>query len=353
MFFLIGWKRVPVYSPLKQSGNSFISILIPFRNEENNLPVLIESLNNLMYSRSFCEIIFINDHSEDNSVKIIENSHIDFSHSLLHMQESIEGKKKAIWYGIKASRGDIIITTDADCTHPPGWLKAISGFMSQKNHDFVIGPVLLEEKPGFWNIFQRLEFLSLVASTGGAAGIHKPIMCNGANLAYKKHIALNMSHILGAKFLSGDDIMILHEIKKTKEIRVGFLKSKQAIIRTKGTSCLLNYIYQRKRWTSKSRFYKDRDTIITALIVSLINFTLLFTFFAGLFNLSLLIVFSIIFLLKSTIDYFFLKEVSSFFNQKKIMRFLLPVQFIYFFYISFIILISFFGGFEWKNRKVN
>jgi cellulose synthase/poly-beta-1,6-N-acetylglucosamine synthase-like glycosyltransferase len=50
-----------------------VSIIIPFRNEEDNLPALLESLKKQNYT-GMMEVIFVNDRSEDNGVGVIKNS---------------------------------------------------------------------------------------------------------------------------------------------------------------------------------------------------------------------------------------------------------------------------------------
>ena len=97
-----------------QSFDKKVSVLIPVRNEENNLSSLLQSLKNQSYSNY--EIILIDDHSSDGTfdwmVKVaIENKDI----IVCQLPNSLHGKKNAIEQGIKAASGEIILTTDSDC----------------------------------------------------------------------------------------------------------------------------------------------------------------------------------------------------------------------------------------------
>src|SRR6056300_1273164 len=75
------WKNIPEIEGIISSNKStsFISILMPFRNETNSLPRLIESLNQLEVSGIELEVIFINDHSTDSSCDLLNLCKLPFS----------------------------------------------------------------------------------------------------------------------------------------------------------------------------------------------------------------------------------------------------------------------------------
>ena len=106
--------------------NSF-SILIPFRNEELSLPILLKSVIALDYPTTQFEIILINDASSDSSESIVK--HFKMEHPKLNMtlinNDIVKGspKKNAIKKGITMAAYDWIITTDADCIVPESWLR--------------------------------------------------------------------------------------------------------------------------------------------------------------------------------------------------------------------------------------
>lgn len=65
-----GWLKIPVFELKKNTAEIKFSIVIPFRNEAENLPGLLRSINKLNYPSSHFELILINDASEDASLKI-------------------------------------------------------------------------------------------------------------------------------------------------------------------------------------------------------------------------------------------------------------------------------------------
>ena len=97
------WKNIPEIEGIISSkkSTSFISILIPFRNESNSLPILIKSLNQLKVSGIELEVIFINDHSNDSSCDILNLCKLPFS--VLHLEDK-KDKKAAIELGWEKSR---------------------------------------------------------------------------------------------------------------------------------------------------------------------------------------------------------------------------------------------------------
>lgn len=89
-------------------------------------------------------------------------------------------KKKAIETGIAHCNGELIVTTDADCSVPKKWLETIAAFYLQHKPEFIVMPVAINHNNRFIEIFQALDFMGMQGIT--ATMVHH--MCNGANLAY-------------------------------------------------------------------------------------------------------------------------------------------------------------------------
>ncbi len=125
-----------------------ISIVIPFRNEESNLPKLVESLSKQEH-RSF-EVVFVNDHSEDEGLNLLHEllQKVAFNYQI-HTLKDTFGKKEAIKAGIEVSTQDVIITTDADCTADSYWLEEVSSRFQDERVQMVVGPVILTGN-SFW-----------------------------------------------------------------------------------------------------------------------------------------------------------------------------------------------------------
>ncbi len=97
-----------------------VSVIIPFLNEEENIPVLMETLSTFFTEAKDIqgEVIFVNDGSTDNSIKILsEKKHIGYSSKLINFSKNF-GSHAALRAGILNSSGDYITFTYADLQDP-------------------------------------------------------------------------------------------------------------------------------------------------------------------------------------------------------------------------------------------
>jgi len=348
--FLYGWEKLNTYSPTPRQFHAIISVIISMRNEETNIKLLLLDILRQKYPSELIEVIVIDDHSTDNSIEEVKSISSKNIH-LYYLSETLTGKKAAINKGIENAHGDIIITTDADCRVPETWLSTIAGYFGDHSPSLLLSPVC-GISHSFYSDIQALEIFSLQGSTAGAVAINHPVMCNGANLAFPKNIYHDIQHIYNEKNIhSGDDMFLLHELKGKYPNEIHFLKSKQAAVYTAMTSNLTSFFRQRKRWTSKAKFYTDIDTILTALIVFGMNVTLLLTIIYGI-NSGISLPFIILFIAKSFIDFIFLYRVTGFFGQKRLMWWFPIVQSFYFLYICFTVLSALFTSNSWKERRI-
>jgi cellulose synthase/poly-beta-1,6-N-acetylglucosamine synthase-like glycosyltransferase len=324
--FSIGWDKIKVFRKGSPSPSFFlISLIVAFRNEETKLAFFIDSILKQTLEKKFFELILVNDHSCDKSEEIVRRKISGLSNFQIVKSGDTEGKKNAIKFGIEQSKGNLILTTDADCTHHPLWLETIFLFYHANKPNLIIGPVLMTGKTHFEHV-QCLDFMSLVASGAGAAGINKPIMCNGANLAFERKIVDIMVDPFFEKIKSGDDIFLLHHLKKIKGAKILFVKSIEATAYTEAEHSFKNFYKQRVRWASKSKYYFDKDTISTAIIVFLMNLSLFGNLVLSLFSASFIGLFFIQFVIKLIPDFILLRKCTTFFQVKKLLWYFLPTQ---------------------------
>ena len=355
-YFIVGFLKIKTFKNIKPETYTtteiMLSVIIPVRNEADNLISVILSLKAQLLEQKYFEVIFVNDNSTDSSLDII-NKEIKGKKNfkIINLKKHEQGKKQAIKRGIEVSQGNYIVTSDADCTYNVAWLLTIFNYLQNKNPDMLIAPVEMTAN-SFFQKLQALEFSSLIGSTIGAVGIGRPIMCNGANLIYKKKIYQKINDALNIKEASGDDIFLLHAVKKNKDMQIRFLKSKKAIVKTSAESSLKAFVNQRIRWSSKSKSYKDIDTIIVALLVLAINLATTFVIIFTIFDVTTVHALIIFLSLKVIPDFLLLFLTTKFFNRLKLMI-LLPV--VNLFYFLYIILIGVAGivnlKIVWKKRN--
>ncbi|PLX17790.1 MAG: hypothetical protein C0597_06865 [Marinilabiliales bacterium] len=347
--FTVGWFKLRKFNKPGNDNIISASVVVACRNEEKNLDLLLESLISQNYPKNKLEILIVDDHSEDNSVNIIENYTRKLNYiKLLRLPNNKTGKKEALSHGVKNANSKIILTTDADCLLNINWIASLISYYQKYKPQLISGPVSIENSSNLFQKIQSLEFLSLIASGAGAIGVGRPIMNNGANLLFERSLFMesNQYH----KFASGDDIFLMLHAKKTNKKSVHFIKSKDAIVYTQAAKSCIEFFNQRIRWTSKSKVYKDLDIIITAIAVVAINLIFAGSLILSFWNSIYFGWFLRLFLLKSLVDLFLLIPVLRFFSLNKLLWLFLPLQIIYPFYILLTFALGLRGKFLWKNR---
>jgi len=348
LFFLIGWFS---NNYKKSKKKNRLSIVIAVRNEQDNIVHLIEDLKLQDYDKKLFDVIIVDDHSNDKTLEILNKKSKAWSNLKVFTQDKeLSGKKHAILKGVNQSNSEIIVTTDADCRLSNSWLTIMNSYFEDDKIKLISGPVSFNLSSKFFSKIQTLEFLSLIGSAAGAIGIGKPILCNGANLAYRRNVFLEFNDYASNDIVSGDDVFLLHAIKNKFPNSIKFVKNYNATVLTNAVSGLYGFINQRKRWSAKSKYYKDIDTIFVAVIVFLTNLSIVFLSVGSFFDHSLIEVFFIFFLVKLIIDLIFLLPVLFFFKRMELIKWIFPLQFIYPFYITLASIFSNIYSFKWKGR---
>ncbi len=318
-----------------------VSLIIAAKNEENNLPYLISDLRKLDYPAEKLEILIVDDHSVDRTAKIIESSG-----AITYLASSGKGKKQAIATALNQSTGELILSSDADCRIPPGWVRIFAEKYIREDADFIIGQVNTFTGKGLINQFSDLEFYSLQAVTGGLALGGHPLMCNGASLGFRKSSVPGYLDAVRPDIPSGDDMFLLHYMKKNKN-KICWLNHSEGRVETKMPDKPGLFLKQRSRWAGKGIFYKDPDTILLALSTLLGNLSLLAAIILLLINTSYLALAAGIYLLKCIPEILLISEYPE--NPGKIKKLLafLPLSLIYPFYVLIITLLSPFLSGKW------
>jgi len=331
--FFIGWRRLNAFVPKgNEQIHTKLSVIVACRNEESHIRQLIGCLAQQSYQNF--ELILVNDHSDDATRFHIKAAQKSFP-SIRLIDATGYGKKNAIREGILTSENELIVTTDADCLPSYHWLESIVCFSRKYPSDLIICPVKLSWRKGLLSQLQILEFASLIASAAGSAGSGMPVLCNGANMVFRRKAWLKSQEELHQDKMSGDDMFLLESIKKRGGV-IRFLKSESAFVITAQANTLWEFIKQRRRWTSKSAAYTDWQIILTASIVYLTNLMMVVSAFCSFMYPDAFTVFVSLFAIKFLVDTAFMYTVRKFFQLNNIwfFSFILSV-----FYPIYIVLI--------------
>lgn len=368
IYYRRSWLQVKVFDAVPAGlleDPPFITVIIAARNEEKNIGNCIESIIKQTYPANLFEVIIVDDHSID-STAAIANSFNQNNIRVINLNdfagnENLNSyKKKAIETAIGFAKGNLIVTTDADCIVQPQWLHAIASYYEKTAAVFIAAPVVYNDPlPGdsflkkFLKIFQSLDFMTLQGITG--ASVYKKIhnMCNGANLAYQKKIFYEVNGFEGIDAIaSGDDMLLMHKIQKLYPDKMGYLKSPNAIVQTQPAETIKEFMNQRIRWASKADKYTDPKITTVLLLVYVFNAWIFFIAICSFFSPQAFYLFLLLFISKTAVEFFFLFPVAGFFKKKKLLWWFIPAQPFHILYTLVAGWLGKFGSYKWKGRKV-
>ena len=353
-----GWMLVFIYGWLIRSNNNdassgkinSLTVLIPFRNEQDNIPLLLKSLSGLQYSTEAVEFIFINDHSVDNSVDtlLLGLENFAFPHKLISLEANHLGKKRAIDAGVIAAVHSVIVTTDVDCVHSKNWLQEINILIDSES-EFIIGPVINKKQPGLLANLQQIESLLLAGITVGSAKLKNPLLCSGANLSYTKSLFKKLKpYKNNYNTLSGDDMFFLEKTNRNEDCFVEI--NANSIVETEGAKSFTEMLSRSVRWVSKSSKLKMSLSTVFGAIVLIINCSILFMIVLMILDSD-----SIVFLIKlcavkTIVDVLFLVLLAKRYNRYHTIIYF-PVMVVFYpFYLFIVYLSTVFSSPVWKGR---
>lgn len=343
----VGWQRA-----IRDRNNDtapfypMISVVIAFRNEQENLSKILNDLRQQDYGNY--EVILVNDHSRDESLHIAEQ-HRFASVSLIQNKKA--GKKAALASGIELAKGEIIVTTDADCRLGKHWLESIRQSFSNPATKFAFGAVAIGPQPNFFSALQSVELASLIASGAATCGLGVPTLCNGANLAFRRETFYLVGGYRGNEHIaSGDDEFLMRKVLKAYPGGVKFIPSKAAVVQTEPQKSFGGFVNQRLRWAGKWRYNTSVLTVMLAFFI----FSLQVAVIAGIlsiinsFNYSLLLLLFVKLLLEAGL----IGRVCRLSNIHMSWPALLMLQVCYPLYVILIGTASNFVTPLWKERRV-
>ncbi|MBK8945704.1 MAG: glycosyltransferase [Ignavibacteriae bacterium] len=337
-------------------NDEFVSVIIPFRNEEKNIFKSLLSIESQSIPQNQYEIIYVDDNSDDNSFEILQSSVTSQNVKIIKSNSSLTNrahKKLALNQAIEIAKGEIIITTDADCIHGKNWLEIMKNKFDSET-GFVSGPVEFIEDENLFSKLQRLEFSSLIIVGAALIGIKEPIICNAANLGFRKSVFKMVNgYDDNLNLSSGDDEFLMQKISSNTNFKIKFCYDKNAISFTNPNSSIKEFINQRKRWASKSFYYVKKSITIKLAIIYLFYFSFLAQFLLGLFFNKLFfvsLIFSFIFKLIS--ENYIMRQESVDLFKKVNMKLFFVAEILHIPYIIFAGISGLFGNYEWKGRKI-
>ncbi|MCF0062290.1 glycosyltransferase [Dyadobacter chenwenxiniae] len=351
------WNRIKPSGIFKFDKRIFISVIIPVRNEADNIGLLLNDLDKQHFPHEQFEVLIMDDNSTDRTAAIVQalaaNSQVNLHLIALPGTATTSPKKRAIETAVARAKGNLIVTTDGDCRVESGWLQSIAACYAATNAKLISAPVTFADEKSVTDHLQTVEFASLIGSGGSAIGAGYPSLCNGANLAYEKSAFIEVGGFEGVRHIaSGDDEFLMHKIADRYPDGVHFLKDARAIVTTKAHDNWQAFFGQRKRWASKWKHYQSKTPLFLAIYIFTCNLSLIISGLLYAVGLVDGYVFLSLLSAKCLPEWLFLGSVLSFLKKPGSIPYIPITQIIYPFYVCFFGLAAQNPAYEWKGRKL-
>ena len=356
---LLIWVLIGLFR-LRSSSNSeylpFVSVIIAARNEEKNIERCISALEVQDYSTKLFEVIIINDRSVDHTAEIIGKKTDLLSNfrtiTINSLPNNTSPKKYALQKGIESSKGEIILTTDADCLPKPGWISGMVRAYSDDKIGMVVGysPITLSSH-GIKAGLSNLDSLSIAAISAGSIGAGYPVTCTGRNFSYRRTVFDSIGGFEGLwHYMSGDDDLLLHKAFNNK-IKISYSLLPSTFVDSLSYESLNEISSQRRRHASKGLIYYSLPGMTALKIVLPLIYLFNLSIVLGLLGIGLnLIVVSFIVLLKSAMEFLLLFVFSSKVNSKRILKYFPLAIILHPFYVVVYGAWGALGKFTWKGQ---
>ena len=364
-----------------------VTVVVPARNEEASIGACVDSILAQDYPAGRLDVIVVDDDSTDATAAVVmERMRAAFLAApgvasatpdgdaeddaeeppawltLLRVPENRARqrahKKAAIEKAVAQATGEIVLTTDADCTVPPGWARAMASAFDGPETAFVSGPVAyrLGRRPGLFVRLQAMDFFGLMACGAGGIGTGRPNLANGASVAYRRETFAALGGFSGVDHVtSGDDELLMQKVAYQTPLDVRFCADGGAVVETEPVRTLHAFVHQRRRWASKGTLYPARLQAVLlgvgAFFVALVASVLALPFAPGLLPYV-----GAAFALKAAGDLAVLVPAARRFGQTRLL-WAYPVHLVlhapYSLFVAALGVRGASAGFEWKGRRVD
>lgn len=207
--FILKFKKGP---EVANENLPSVSVLIPARNEEANLPSCLESILKLNYPLDKLEIIVGNDQSTDNTfdvASVYADQHEQISvYEISRDYHGLIARSNVLAQLAARAKGVYVIFLDADMEVTPDWLrqmagpttegfKLVSGYTEVKAHDWFSG-------------VQQMDWLSVIMMLKVGADIGQPGTALGNNMLVSKEAYLSVGGYeqIGPTFTEDNDLTL-------------------------------------------------------------------------------------------------------------------------------------------------
>lgn len=261
-----------------------VSVIVCAKNEEENVKKFIPLLAEQDYPDF--EIVLIDDASSDETLEVFEQFEQQYPNIRLVKVENNEAfwgnKKYALTLGIKASKKEYLLFTDADC-YPTSkdWITSMTSQFTM-NKTIVLGYGGYEKRErSLLNKIIRFETVLTAVQYFSWAKAGFPYMGVGRNLAYKKDEFFNVNGFIEhIQIRSGDDDLFINQAANKNNTTISY--TPESFTYSKPKETYKEWFIQKRRHVSTAQYYKAFDK----MQLSIFFFSQLFFFISAILLLA-------------------------------------------------------------------
>lgn len=335
------------FSRIMEPDFPTVTVIVAARNEEENILRCLIALDRQIFPDSKLEIILVDDHSTDSTGKIIDEfiSGKEKFKKIFTNREigNLKGKTNALANAIEIAKGEVILTTDADCEPVPDWIYTTASYF-EKEVGMVNGFTTQEAKSTFGGM-QALDFIYLLTVASGTINLGYPISCIGNNMAFRKKAYLDVGGYENLPFSVTEDSQLLNTIDKLKKYKIIYPLDKKALVNSVPCKDFKELYRQKKRWAIGGLDVPLRGYFVMSTAFA-VNLLMVLT---PLFFSSVMLYLAVF---KLAIDFFVLYPVLKVLGLSSNLKYFFVFQLYYIIYtlvLPIVLLIS--RKVVWKNRK--
>ena len=228
-----------------------VSVVVPIYNGENDLPDLINCLKSQTYPIEQVEYFLVDNASSDRTSTIIQNAAQNFPKIHYLAETKIQSSYAARNAGIRASTGEIIAFTDADCRPQPQWLTELIIPFKDINIGIVAGEITgLPGKTILEKYAEKQDVLSQKYTL-------KNSFCpygQTANLAIRKEI-FTQTGLFRPYLTTGGDADICWRIQRETQWKIQFAPN--ALVQHRHRSTIGEFQSQWRRYGKSNRYLHE------------------------------------------------------------------------------------------------
>ena len=277
-----------------KNNKPLVSVIVVARNEENTLQECLASLREINYPQNKLEFILVNDRSSDNTLEIMRNFARSVSSAqVINSQNNpfpYTGKVNGLIQGVKASKGEILFFTDADCIVLPTWVESTICKYDEST-GMIGGFLMLENRKEHAPLFSRLQSLDWIYFTAigsGWANLGHPLSIFGNNFSIRRKLYDRVGGFESIGNHITEDFALARNVYKKTNFSIRIVADDKNYVTTRPVKTLKEFFIQRKRWAIGGRSHGLLGFFLMT-IAFLTNLFFLISMIVGNFPLSLFI----------------------------------------------------------------